>query len=141
MFSVSGPKQKKKRDDRCQFVTSSSLSPSLLNFPRQREKRREGWERRMGGRWGGWEGAGGGCRGERQGPEVCLGGRRLSVAVNRGLFDAIVSAQACLSPGVAAIKDADSRRRRLRRAGSARANSARWLIYTWHINFGENLGL
>lgn len=84
---------------------------------------------------------GGGCRGERQGPEVCLGGRRLSVAVNRGLFDAIVSAQACLSPGVAAIKDADSRRRRLRRAGSTRANSARWLIYTWHINFGENLGL
>lgn len=84
---------------------------------------------------------GGGCRGERQGPEVCLGGRRLSVAVNRELFDAIVSAQACLSPGVAAIKDADSRRRCLHRAGSAQADSARWLIYTWHINFGENLGL
>lgn len=65
---------------------------------------------------------GGGCWGERQGPEVCLGGRRLSVAVNRGLFDAIVLAQACLSPGVAAIKDADSRQRCLHRAGNARAD-------------------
>lgn len=42
---------------------------------------------------------------ERRGPEVCLGGRWLSVAVNRRLFDAIVSAQACLSHSVTAIKD------------------------------------
>lgn len=71
-------------------MTSFSLSRSLLNFPRQREKR----QRR-----------GGGCWGERKGPEVCLGGRWLSVAVNRQLFDAIVLAQACLSHSVTAIKD------------------------------------
>lgn len=71
-------------------MTSFSSSRSLLNFPRQREKR----QRR-----------GGGCWGERKGPEVCLGGRWLSVAVNRQLFDAIVLAQACLSHSVTAIKD------------------------------------
>lgn len=36
---------------------------------------------------------------------MCLGGRRLSVAVNRRFFDAIVLAQACLSHSVTAIKD------------------------------------
>lgn len=50
------------------------------------------------------EGAGERAR-ERRGPEVCLGGRWLSVAVNRQLFDAIVLAQACLSRSVTAIKD------------------------------------
>lgn len=42
---------------------------------------------------------------ERRGPEVCLGGRWLSVAVNCQLFDAVVLAQACLSHSAGAIKD------------------------------------
>lgn len=44
-------------------------------------------------------------RRKHRGPEECLGGRWLSVAVNRCLFDAIVLAQACLSHAAAAIKD------------------------------------
>lgn len=70
-------------------MTSLSLSLSLLNFPRQREKRQRERERAR----------------EHRGPEVCLGGRWLSVAVNCQLFDAIVLAQACLSHSVTAIKD------------------------------------
>lgn len=80
---------KTKHNDRCQFMTSFSLSRSLLNLPWQSEKKQK-------------EGVVGG---ERKGPEVCLGGRWLSVAVNRQLFDAIVLAQACLSRSVTAIKD------------------------------------
>lgn len=78
-------------------------------------------------------GGGGAAAGEREGPEVCLGGRWLSVAVNRRLFDAIVSAQACLSPGVTAIKGSLTAE-----TGAGLENTskfAHWLIYTWHINF------
>ena len=80
---------KTKHIDRCQFPISLSLS---LQSPLTERKKRGREEERKEG------------KGERRGPEVCLGGRWLSVAVNRWLFDAIVLAQPCLSHSATAIK-------------------------------------
>lgn len=66
------------------FISESPQFPPTEREKTERERRRER---------------------ERRGPEVCLGGRWLSVAVNRQLFDAIVLAQACLSHSVTAIKE------------------------------------
>lgn len=91
MFSVPWPKQNMMTGaslrHRSLYLCVSSISPDRKKKDRQREERKGGRERK------------------RRGPEVCLGGRWLSVAVNRQLFDAIVLAQACLSHSATAIKD------------------------------------
>lgn len=69
------------------FISASPQFPPTERKKTDRERRERGGERK------------------RRGPEVCLGGRWLSVAVNRQLFDAIVLAQACLSHSATAIKD------------------------------------
>lgn len=111
MFSVPWPKQN--------IMTGASLRhPSLYLWVSSISPDRERKDRERGGR-----------ERERRGPEVCLGGRWLSVAVNRWLFDAIVSAQACLSRSVTAIKDSLTAKTGARVETQGNPHT---LIYTWH---------
>ena len=65
-------KTKKKKKEK-KTVTGASLRHPPLYLPRLPRRREEGE-------------AAGRSEGERRGPEVCLGGRWLSVAVNHGAF-------------------------------------------------------
>lgn len=64
---------------------------------------------------------------------MCLGGRWLSVAVNRWLFDAIVLAQPCLSHSATAIKHSLTAETGAEVENTKKSTHSP--SYTWHVKF------